>query len=173
MRRAYQEGGKAMHRFKSTGLAAISAILLICIPSVPASAAGPLLFAPWALGHLFRAALPYIAGTAAASASYGERIASYPQVRGYYPPSYASQPPAYYAPRAYTPAPTYYGPSMSSFAAVPRYYPAPSYYGTSVAYERAYPRYLPRGYDAAPGMRYSAAHGAQVRYRGTGYYRRR
>lgn len=173
VRRAYLEGVE-MNRFKSAGLAAISAIPLLCIVSAPASAAGPLLLAPWVVGHLLHAALPYLAGTVAASASYGGNAVNYPPERNYYQPGYGYQPPAYYAPGAYHPTPTQYGPPMSSYAVVPRYYAAvPSYYGASAAYGRPYVHFMSHGYDAAPGMRYSAVHGAQVRYRGTGYYRRR
>lgn len=156
-----------MHRLKMMGLAAIGTTALLSIPARPAVAAGPLLLAPWALGHLLRAATVPLIAAASAAASYGQPGYSAPP--SYYGPSYGygqgyAPPPAYYAPPAYYPPPSYY-------AAGPSYYGAPpAYYG----YARPYVRYYgPRGYEAAPRLRYSAPHGAQGWHGGGGYYRRR
>ena len=174
-----------MHRLKMVGLAAITTTALLCIPSAPASAGGPLLFAPWALGHLLRAAtLPLFAAAAAVSAapSYGYGEPGYGPPQSYYAPSYGA-PPAYYGAPTYYPAPNYY-PAPSYYSA-PGYYPPsigyypprPPYYGAPrgyYGYARPSVRYYgPRGYDAAPRLRYSGPHGPQGWYGGHGYYRRR
>jgi len=171
-----------MHRLKMAGLAAIGTIALLAIPSGPASAGGPLLFAPWALGHLIRAVtLPFAIAATAVSASvsyaYGQPYSAPPPSyygpsygQGYYPQGYAA-PPAYYAaPRSYAPPVSYYGPS---------YYvsrPADYGYGRPYGYPYGYPygRYHGlRGYDAAPRLRYSGPHGPEAWHGGGGYYRRR
>jgi hypothetical protein len=150
-----------MHRLKMVGLAAIGTTALLGVPSGPAVAGCPLLFAPWALGHLLRAVtvpLMIAATAASASASYGYDEPGYSARPNYYGQSYGpgyAGPPVYYAPPAYY-RPSYYG-------------APPAYYG----YARPYVRYYgPRGYDAAPRVRYSGPHGAQGWHGGGGYYRR-
>lgn len=160
-----------MHRLKMLGLAAVGTTALLCISSGPALAAGPLLFAPWALGHLLRAAtVPLVAAAAAASASVPYGAPGYAAPPGYYGPGFGAAP-AYYGAPAYFPAPSYYGPPVSYYVPGPSYYSVPpAYYG----YGRAYPRYYgPRGYDAAPRLRYSGPHASQAWHGGGGYYRRR
>lgn len=162
------------------GLAAIGTIALLAIPSGPACAGGPLLFAPWALGHLIRAVtLPFaIAATAlsaSASYAYGQPYSAPPPSyygpsygQGYYGQGYAA-PPAYYG----APAPSYYAPPVSYYRA--SYYASrPAYYGYGRPYGSPYGRsYGPRGYDAAPRLRYPGPHGSQGWHGGGGYYRRR
>ena len=158
------------------GLAAIGTIALLAIPSGPASAGGPLLFAPWALGHLIRAVtLPFAIAASAVSATasyaYGEPPYSAPPPN-YYGPSYGQgyYAPGYAAPPAYYPAPSYYAPSY--YASRPAY----SGYGRPYGYPYPYGHgryYGPRGYDAAPRLRYSGPHGSQGWHGGGGYYRRR
>jgi hypothetical protein len=157
-------GEEAMGKFKLTVLAA--AAVLTCLPLRPALAAGPLLAAPWAVGHLFRAAaalatLPL--SIAAAAAPAAQAPAPY-----YAAPAYPVGPRGYYAPPAYYPPygyPRYGG-----------YYTAPAYSPSRAAYRAVtYPRMpmfqqAPRGYYA-PAMRYSGFHGAQLFSppRGSGY----
>jgi hypothetical protein len=167
-----------MHRLKMVGLAAVGTAALLCIPSGPASAGGPLLLAPWALGHLLRAVTAplVVAAAAVSAASYPYDQPGYSAPSSYYGPSYGA-PPAYYGPPgysgapAYYPAPSYYPPAAGYYAPRPSYYAAPpAYYG----YGRPYGRYYgPRGYDAAPRVRYSGPHGAEGWRGGHGYYRRR
>jgi hypothetical protein len=126
-----------MQGLKRTVFAAVAIATIACLPIRPAAAAGPLLFAPWALGHIV---LPLIAASAAASAP---PQAPYPPSPGYYggapgyyaPPNYYARPPAYYAPspaypQAYYRAPLYSLP-MPRFYSQPRgYYPSRApYYG--------------------------------------------
>jgi hypothetical protein len=125
-----------MRRLKQTVLATIAVAAIACLPIRAASAAGPLFFAPWALGHIV---LPLIAASVAASS---QPQAPYPQGSGYYggpgyyaspyyarPPVYYAQPPAY--PQPYYRPPLSYASPMPRLYAPPRgYYPArPSYYG--------------------------------------------
>src|SRR5215472_12054804 len=115
-----------MHRLKMVGLAAIGTTALLTIPASPAFAGGPLLLAPWALGHLLRAATIPLIAAAAAAASYGQPGYSAPP--SYYGPSYGQgygPPPGYYAPPAYYPPPSYYAPPASYYAPGPSYYVAP------------------------------------------------
>ena len=168
-----------MHRMKMLGLAAIGTTALWCISSSPASAGGPLLLAPWALGHVLRAlTVPFIVAAAAASASasydYDEPAysppPSYPNYYGR-PPAYYGGAPGYYGAPAYYPGPGYYAPPASYYAPGPAYYGGPhAYYGYGRPYAR---RYWPRGYDAAPRLRYSGPHGPQAWHGGGGYYRHR
>jgi hypothetical protein len=154
-----------MTRFKLTVLAAAATTVLACAPLTPAAAAGPLLAAPWAVGHLFRAAtalatLPLVVASGAAP----QPAAPYFAARGSY---YA--PPAYYSPYGYyPPAGAYYPPPA-------HYYPAPAY--RPAAYPYAGPlrgfQQSARGYYA-PGMRYSEAYGGRVFSPSRGFsYRRR
>ena len=159
-----------MQRLKIFGLAAVATAALVCLPSAPAAAAGPLLFAPWALGHLLRAVTaPLAVAAAAASASYGYGAPAYSGPPSYYGPGYGALPtygpPAYYpAPSYYPPQSSYYAPSASYYAGPPAYYP----------YGRPYVRYYgSRGYDAPPRLRYAGPHGTQGWHGGNGYYRRR
>ena len=95
-----------MPGLKQTVLAAAATAAFLCLPTRPA-AASPLLFAPWALGHVIGAAarlatLPLVAASAAISAA--QPAAPYPPSPGYYgrpagyiaPPNYYAGPPAYY-----------------------------------------------------------------------------
>jgi hypothetical protein len=160
-----------MHRLKMVGLAAIGTTALLGIPSGPAVAGGPLLFVPWALGHLLTLPLVIAATAASAASSYSYGAPAYPAPPSYGPNYYG---PSYYGPSygsGYAAPPGSYAPPASYYAPGPGYYGAPpSYYGYA---RRPYVRYYgPRGYDAAPRLRYSGPHGAQGWHGGGGYYRR-
>jgi hypothetical protein len=155
-----------MPSLKQTVLAAAATAALVCLPVRPAAAAGPLLFAPWALGHIIGAGvrlatLPLVVASAAASA--GQPQAPYPPNPGYYGP------PGYAAPNYYARPPVYYGPPQG-------YYSAPqAYYRPALAYAPPMPRYYAqtRGYNARRTP-YSGSYGAQGFYRSGGFaYRRR
>ena len=115
--------------------AAVATAALVCLPVRPVAAAGPFLFAPWALGHIV---LPLVAAATAASqpaTPYGPSPAYAP---GFYaPPNYYVRPPGYYGPSLGYYPPAYYRPALSygaaappSYAAPRGYYPSrPSYYG--------------------------------------------
>jgi hypothetical protein len=165
-----------MGRIKLTVLAAAAS--LTCLTVQPASAAGPLLAAPWVAGHLFRAAtalatLPL--SIAAAAGQPAQSPAPYYSAPAY--PAYRAYPVrsgGYYAPPAYYPAYSYY-PRSAGYYVAPGYSPAPgAYRGSNFAYARPAPAFqqAPRGYYA-PAMRYSGLHGAQLfsRSRGFGYRR--
>jgi hypothetical protein len=158
-----------MPGLKQTAFAAAATAALLCLPITPAAAAGPLLFAPWALGHVILAGarlatLPLVAVSAAASAA--QPPAPYPPAPGYYggpagyypPPNYYARPPVYYSPPA-------------------GYYPAPqASYRPAVAYAPPMPQLYsqPRGYYPAR-MPYSGSYGARVFFhQSAGFaYRRR
>jgi hypothetical protein len=152
-----------MGKFKLTALAA--AATLACLPVRPAEAAGPLLIAPWALGHVLRAAtaLATLPLSVAAAASAAPAPAPYFAAA----PAYAAGPAGYYAPPAYYP--TYgYHPAYGYYPRPGGYYVAPSYSRPAPAYRGvAYARPMPtfqqasRGYYA-PGMRYSGVYGAHL-----------
>jgi hypothetical protein len=159
-------GKEAMRRFKPTVLAAAAA--LTCLPLRPALAGGPLLVAPWAVGHLFRAAsalatLPLSIAAAAAQSPPPYYAAPY-----YAAPAYAANPGGYnpggyYAPPPYYPAYNYY-PRAGGYYGAPAYSAPPAAYRPpTFAYARPMPTFQqgPRGYYA-PGMRYSGWHGGQV-----------
>jgi hypothetical protein len=144
-----------MPALKQTVFAAAATAVLLCLPITPAAAGGPLLFAPWALGHVIGAGvrlatLPLVLASAAASAV---------QPQGPYPPT-----------------PGYYGGLAGFYAPPPGYYAAPqAYYRPALAYAPPMPRFYaqPRGYYA-PRTSYSGSYGAQVFYRSGGFaYRRR
>lgn len=127
-----------MPALRQTVFAAVATAAMVCLSIRPAAAAGPLLFAPWALGHIV---LPLIVASVAASA---QAQAPYPPTPGYYggtpgyyaPPNYYGRPPSYYAPspaypQSYYRPPASYAPSMTRYYAQPRgYYPSRApYYG--------------------------------------------
>ena len=155
-----------MPALKQTVLAVAATAALLCLPITPAAAAGPLLLAPWILGHVIGAGvrlatLPLVAASSAVAA--GQSQAPYPPTPGYYgppgyyaPPNYYARPPVNYAPPAYYPAPqAYYRPVLAYVPPMPRFY-APT-----------------RGYYA-PRASHSGSYGAQVFYRSGGFaYRRR
>ena len=141
---------------KRTVSAAVATAALVCLPIRPAAAAGPLLFAPWVLGHFV---LPLIAASAAASAQPQPQYPASPAYNagtpGYYaPPNYYLRPPGYYAPSpGYYPQ-AYYRPPFSHAPSMPRLYAQPRGY-----------------YPARPP--YYAAYGGQASYRpGGSAYRR-
>jgi hypothetical protein len=149
-----------MPGIKQTALAAAATAVLLCVPVKPASAAGPLLFAPWAIGHII---LPLVVASAAASAQ--QAPGPYPPASGYYggaagyyaTPNYYARPPGYYAPpQSYYAAPQpYYRPAL---AYAP---PVPWFYGQ------------PRGYYS-PRSPYTGSYGGHGFYRSGGFaYRRR
>jgi hypothetical protein len=157
-----------MPALKQTVFAAAAATVLFCLPVTPAAAAGPLLFAPWALGHAILAGvrlatLPLVVASAVASAA--QPPAQYPPTPGYYggpadysaPPNYYARPPMYYS-------------------SPPGYYPAPqAYYRPALAYAPPMPQLYaqPRGYYPAR-MPYSGSYGARVFHQSSGFgYRRR
>jgi hypothetical protein len=134
------------------------ATALLCAPLAPATAAGPLLFAPWLLGRHVVGAVARLATLPLAAASAATSIP--PLGMAYSPPGgyYGYGQPAFYPPPStyYAPPRTYY-PPVASYS----YYSGPGYYGS------------PRGYYA-PAARYSGYYGAQASYRSRGYsYRRR
>jgi hypothetical protein len=156
-----------MPSLKQTVLTAVATAALACLPVTPAAAAVPLLFAPWAVGHILGAGarlatLPWVVASAAASAAQPQ--APYPMNRGYY-----AQPGYYAAPNYYARPPAYYGTPQG-------YYAAPqAYYRPALAYAPAMPRYYsqPRGYYASRAP-YPGSYGAQSFYRSGGFaYRRR
>jgi hypothetical protein len=156
-----------MPALKQTVFAAAATAALLCLPITPAAAAGPLLFAPWALGHVIGAGvrlatLPLALASSAASA--GQPAAPYAATPGYYGP------PGYYAsPNYYARPPAYYGPPAGYYA------PPQAYYRPAPAYASPMPRYYaqPRGYYP-PRTSYSGSDGAQVFSRSGGFaYRRR
>jgi hypothetical protein len=154
-----------MAALKSTVFTTLAATGLLCLPVTPASAAGPLLFAPWVLGHVIGAGvrlatLPLLAASAASYA--GQPQTPYPPSPGYYGA------PGYYA-SYYQRPPVYYGPPQG-------YYPAPqAYYRPAPAYAPPLPRYyVPTRAYYAPRASYSGFYGAQAYYRsGSFAYRRR
>lgn len=142
-----------MPGLKQTVLVVAATAALLYLPSRPAAAAGPLLFAPWALGHVIAAAarfaiLPRVAASAAISAA--QPAAPYPPNQGYYggpagyraPPSYYAGPPAYYAqpPGYYSPGPqAYYRPALAYAPPTLRFYAPPrGYYAPRTPYARSY-----------------------------------
>jgi hypothetical protein len=155
---------KAMPGLKHAALA-VAATATLLLPITPA-AAGPWIFAPWALGHVIGAAarlatLPLAIASATTypqqpAAPYAAGPGYYGAPGGYGPPNYYARPPAYY------PQP-------------PGYYPAPqAYYGPALAYAPPMQRFYaqPRGYYAAPG-RYLGSYGAQFMHRSGGFTYRR
>jgi hypothetical protein len=145
-----------MPRVNQISLAAIGTAALLCVSIRPAAAAGPLLLAPLALGHVIGAAarlatLPLAVTSAALSQSQpAEYPGAYGGSAGYYArPNYYAGAPAYYAPQVYN------RPGFS------------------------YPRTLSRPYEQsrgyyAPRARYSGSYGPQSSYRSRGFaYRRR
>jgi hypothetical protein len=144
-----------MLRFKPTIFAVLASAALACVPIRPAAAAGPLLFAPWALGHIV---LPLLVGAAAAAA---QPQASYAPGPGYYGGA-----PANYAPPGYYPPPVYYAQSPG--------YPQP-YYRSSLGYATPMPHSYapPRGYYPARPS-YYAPYGGHTYHRSGGFgYRHR
>ena len=157
-----------MPGLKQTVFAAAATAALLCLPITPAAAGGPLLFAPWALGHIIRAGamlatLPLVVASAAASAD--QPPAPYAPTPGYY-----GGPAGYYAP------PNYYARPPASYARPAGYYPAPqAYYQPALAYARPMQQFYaqPRGYYA-PRTPYPGSYGAHVFDRSGGFvYRRR
>jgi hypothetical protein len=147
-----------MPKFRLGALAAAT-IMLACLPSAPAAAAGPLL-APLIVGHVIGAAARVAASSIAAASMLGQPAA---------PAAVPYVAPGYYA----APASPYYRPSVVYQAWPSRYY-APSVYRAPARYVASAPRY-PQGYRGyyAPSMRYSGLHGTPV-YGTRGYsYRRR
>lgn len=149
-----------MRRLKQTVFAAVAVAAIACLPIRPAAAAGPLLFAPWALGHIV---LPLIVASAAASVQ--------PQVPGYYGGA-----PGYYggAPGSYAPPNYYYPPASMYYAPSRGYYPQ-AYYRPGPGYALPAPRfYSPlRGYYPSRPT-YSGPYGGQGSYRSGSFgYRRR
>jgi annexin A7/11 len=163
-----------MNKFKRAALALAGCAALVALPVTPAVAAGPLLIAPFALGHVLGtiarlATLPLIA------AAQMQPPEAYPQAPGNYPPQqgYYAAPQGYYPPQqGYYPAPQGYYPAPPVY-----YQPAPAYgYARAYGYPPAPPRYYygpPRG-DYAPYARYAGSYGPHFAYRPGGYgYRRR
>jgi hypothetical protein len=157
-----------MPGLKRTVFAAAATAALLSLPITPAVAGGPLLFAPWALGHVIGAAarlatLPLVVASEAASAL--EPLAPYPPTPGYY-----GGPAAYHAPSGYYASPPVY------YAPAPGYYPAPqAYYRPPLAYAPPMPRLYAsaRGYYS-PRAPYSGSYGAHAFHRSGGFsYRRR
>jgi hypothetical protein len=157
-----------MPGLKQTAFAAAAAAALLWLPVTPAAAAGPLLFAPWVLGHVIvagarLATLPLVAASAAVSAAQ-QPPAQYPSNPGYYggPAGYPASPNYYAGPPAYYPPP-------------PAYYPAPqAYYRPAVAYAPPMPQLYaqPRGYYPAR-MPYSGTYGARGFFHQSGGFARR
>jgi hypothetical protein len=165
---------RAMSGFKHAALSLAGAVALAGLPITPAAAAGPLLFAPLALGHVLGAmarlaTLPLIS----AAQFQAPAPAGYPAA-----PAYAAGPQGYYPPAQgyYPPAPAYYPPVQSYYPQASAYYaPRPVYYPPSPRYAPASPRFeRPARGDYAPYARYAGSYAPHVAYRSGGYgYRRR
>ena len=139
-----------MPGLKQTIFAAAATAALLCLPVTPAAAAGPLLFAPWVLGHIIRAGvtlatLPLVAASAVSGqlpppGYYGGQPGYYGGQPGYYaPPNYYARPPGYYArPQGYYARPQGY------------YRPPQAYSRPALAYARPMPQFYAqaRGYHA-------------------------
>lgn len=133
-----------MPGLKPTIFAAAATAALLCVASRPAAAAGPLLFAPWVLGHIIRAGV----GLATLPLAVASAVsAQQPPDPGYYggqPSYYGGQPgyyggqPGYYAPpNYYARPPGYYARPPGYYARPPGYYRAPqAYYRPGLAYAR-------------------------------------
>jgi hypothetical protein len=144
-----------MPKFKLGALAA-AAIVLACLRSAPAAAAGPLL-APLIVGHAIGAAARLAASSIAAATMLGQPAA--PAAVPYIAPGYYARPRYYGAPLS-----PYYRPSV---VYAPGVYRTPRYMASAPRYPQSY-----RGYYA-PSMRYSGLHGTPVYgTRGYGYRRR-
>jgi hypothetical protein len=156
-----------MPGLKQTVFVAAATAALLWLPVTPAAAAGPLLLAPWVLGHVIvagarLATLPLLAASAAASAQ--QPSAQYPPA-----PGYSGGPPGYATPASYYPRPPMYYPPP------PGYYPAPQpYYRPAVAYSPPMPQLYaqPRGYYPAR-MPYSGSYGARVFFHQSGGFAHR
>ena len=127
-----------MPRLKQTVFAAIATAAFVCLPIRPAAAAGPLLFAPWALGHIVA---PLVWASAALVAPspvpYPASPGYYAGAPGYYaPPNYYPRPPPYYAPSAGYYPPAYYRPPLSYTPGMPRL-PYYGRYGGQASYRSA------------------------------------
>lgn len=159
-----------MRRSKLMAAALAGTAVLCCVLSPTASAAGPLLLAPWALVHLLRAAVAAVTVAATAAPVPGYYGSGDQGPSGYAPPSAYGPAPVYYPPLRYAaPPPTYYR------APTQTYYPAPRYYGQSAAYGRPVARVYqpPRAYYyAGPRVRYAGRYGAQ-NWRGSPRFYRR
>ena len=140
-----------MARLKNTVLAAVATAGVCLLPSAPAVAGVPFLFAPWALSHIVA---PLIVGAA---------LSFQPQAPYAAGPGYYGGPAGYYAPPNYIQQPGYYAPQ-------PGYYPrgnyGPSYYRPAV----------PRGYPPSRGvypqrLPYHASYGGHQAYRSGGFGR--
>ena len=139
-----------MARLKSTALAGVALAAMTWVPSAPAVAGGPLLFAPWALSHIVA---PFLLGAALSSL---QPPAPYPAAPGYY-----GGPAAYYSP-AYVQRPGYYAPPAP-------YYPR-GYYGHTPSYRPAFPGGYPLPRGAYPQrLPYHASYGGNQAYRSGGY----
>jgi hypothetical protein len=121
-----------MPGLKQTIFAAAATTVLLCLPITPAAAAGPLLFAPWVLGHIIRAGVTLatlpLAVASAASAQQPPTPGYYGGQPGYYaPPNYYARPPGYYrAPQPYYRPALAYARPRPQFYAQARGYHAPS-----------------------------------------------
>lgn len=141
-----------MFGLKASALALVGATALAVLPATPAFAAGPLLFAPWAVGHVLGAMARLATLPLAVAAQIQPSPGYAPQ--GYYPPQ-----------QGYYPAPQPY------YAGPPAYYPRAPVYGYAPAMPRPYAP--PRG-DYAPYARYAGSYAPHFSYRSGGYgYRRR
>jgi hypothetical protein len=133
-----------MPGLKQTIFAAAASAVLLCLPITPAAAAGPLLFAPWVLGHIIRAGVGLATlPLAVASAASGQL----PPTPGYY----GGQPGYYAPPNYYARAPGYYARPPNYYARPPGYYRTPqAYYRPALAYARPMPQFYAqaRGYHA-------------------------
>ena len=146
---------------------AVAATATLMLPIAPAAAAGPWIFAPWALGHVIGAAarLATLPLAIASATTYPQQAATpYPAGPGYY-----GAPGAYYGP------PNYYARPAAYYAQPPGYYPAPqAYYRPALAYAPPMQRFYAqaRGYYAPPAP-YSGSYGAQFMHRSGGFTYRR
>jgi hypothetical protein len=133
-----------MPGLKQTIFAAAATAALLCLPVAPAAAAGPLLFAPWVLGHIIRAGVTLATLPLLAASAVSEQQS---------PPAgyYGGGQPGYYAP------PNYYARPPGYYARPPGYYTRPpGYYRAPQAYSRpalAYARPMPQFYAQARGYR--------------------
>ena len=140
--------------------AALAVTTLACLPLRPALAGGPLLAAPWAIGHVVRGAVTALAIVASAVAPVVAPQPAYAAPAPYYPnpgPYYAPQ--NYYVPQAYYPPQTYYPPGY--YARPPTAFAGAGYRGGG-EYNRPGPSFQQgaRGYYP-PGLRYAGGHGTR------------
>ena len=133
--------------------AALAVTTLACLPLRPALAGGPLLAAPWAIGHVVRA----VTALALVASAVAPVVAPQPAYAA--PPPYYPNPDPYYAPQTYSVPQAYY--PYGYYARPPAVFVPPPYRGWG-EYNRPPPSFQQgaRGYYP-PGLRYAGGHGTR------------